>query len=163
MQKSIRDQIIECLQDGGSLTRVRAHTDRHSYKCRSKEAAKKPVANSSPGAQQRKYHKCPGCGGTQQKGGRFHCPAYDRICSCCHKVGHFARVCRSKERPHQQVPISNSSQPAAMQVSLYSIILINSTGFTVCLLATLFCVGICTSLLLTLFMGTLCSQLHYMH
>ena len=43
-------------------------------------------------AQQRKYHTCPGCGGTQHKGGRIHYPAYDRICSCCYKVGHFARV-----------------------------------------------------------------------
>ena len=107
-------------------------------KCRIKEAAKKNqsqiiaqeqelemvvvvvVNNLQPGAKQRRYHICLGCGGTQHKGGCIHCPAYEKVCSCCHKVSHFARVCRSKERPHQQVPINNSSQPTANIISLQS-------------------------------------------
>ena len=105
-------------------------------KCRSKEAAKKNqsqmtaqeqviemvvvVNNLQPGAKQRRYHICLGCGGTQHKGGCIHCPAYEKVCSCCHKVSYFARVCRSKERPHQQVPINNSSQPIANIISLQS-------------------------------------------
>ena len=59
-------------------------------KCRSKEPAKKnwsqmvaqeqeremvaAICNPQSGAQQRKYHTCPGCGGTQHKGDRIHCP-----------------------------------------------------------------------------------------
>ena len=76
--------------------------------------------NPQLGAQQRKSHACPGCGGTLHKGGRIHCPAYDKVCSCCHKVGHFARVCRSKRRSHQQVPVNDSPQPTANAIRLQS-------------------------------------------
>ena len=54
------------------------------------------------------------------KGGHIYCPAYDKVCSCCHKVGHFARVCRSRQRPHQQVPLNDTSQPTANAIHLQS-------------------------------------------
>ncbi len=86
-------------------------------KCRSKEAAKKNRLQivawdqepkviaafqnpHTPG--QGRPRICQGCGGAQHKGGRIHCPAYQKACSACHKVGHFARVCRSKQKLHQQ-------------------------------------------------------------
>ena len=103
-------------------------------KCRSKEAANKnrsqmvvqeqetnmvaTLHNPQPETQQRKSYICPGWGGTLHKGGRIYCPAYDKVCSCCHKVGHFARVCRSKQRSHQQVPLNDSSQPTANAIRL---------------------------------------------
>ena len=39
---------------------------------------------------------CPGCGAKPHPAGRTQCPAYYVSCHNCKKVGHFARVCRSK-------------------------------------------------------------------
>ena len=39
---------------------------------------------------------CSGCRGAWHKGCRQQCLAYDYTCVCCHKTGHFAKVCRSK-------------------------------------------------------------------
>ena len=140
MQRSIRDQIIEGLRDGDTVEDLLQESEltltTTVAKCRSKEAAKKnrlqmvvqeqetdmvaTLHSPQLGAQQRKSHACPGCGGTLHKGGHIHCPAYDKVCSCCHKVGHFAGVCRSKQRSHQQVPINDSSQPTANAIRLQS-------------------------------------------
>ena len=150
IQKSIRDQIIEGLRDGDTVEDLLQESEltltTTVAKCRSKEVAKKnqsqmvvqeqetdmvaKLHNRLPRAQQRKSHTCPGCGGTLHKGGRIHCPAYDKVCSCCHKVGHFARVYRSKQRSHQQVPLNDSSQPTANAIRLQSdhIQLYNITG-----------------------------------
>ena len=103
-------------------------------KCRTKEAAKKnrsqmivqeqetkmiaTLHNPQPGAQQRKSYMCPWCGGAQHKGGCIHCPMYDKVCSCCPIVEHFARVGRSKQRSHQQVPLNDNSQSAANAIRL---------------------------------------------
>jgi len=56
---------------------------------------------------------CPGCGSKLHKGGRAHCPAYDRVCCHCNKVGHFAKVCRT----HQSWPPTQSLFANAMQAS----------------------------------------------
>ena len=52
---------------------------------------------------------CSGCGGTWHKAGRQQRPAYNQICSYCHKVGHFAKVCHSK----QTLPATPTDKPAA--------------------------------------------------
>ena len=41
---------------------------------------------------------CPGCGANRHKGGHAQCPACDQKCALCRKIGHFARVCRSKRQ-----------------------------------------------------------------
>ena len=153
MQKSIRDQIIEGLCDGDTVEDLLQESEltlaTTGAKCRSKEAAKKNRSqmvvqeqetdmvaifrNPQLGAQQRKSHACPGCGETLHKGGHIHCPACDKVCSCCHKVGHFARVCRSRQRSHQKVSLNDSSQPTANAIRLQSpqgdhIQLYNTTG-----------------------------------
>ena len=83
-KKSIEDQIIEGLQDGDTVEVLLQESEltlaTTVTKCRSKEAIKKnwsqkaaqeqekemivAVRNPQLGAQQRKYHACPGCGGT---------------------------------------------------------------------------------------------------
>ena len=79
-------------------------------KCRSTEAARKnrldiatqesEVVAALCRPPQPTHHTphvtCPGCGLATHRGGRRYCLAYDQICSYCHKVGHFACVCRSK-------------------------------------------------------------------
>ena len=76
--------------------------------------------NPQPWAQQRKSHACSGCGRALHKGGRIHCSAYDKVLSCCHKVGHFARVCMVKQRSYQHLPLNDSSQPTANAIRLQS-------------------------------------------
>ena len=71
---------------------------------------------------------CSGCGGAWHKGGRQQCPAYDRTCACCHKTGHFAKVCRSKMRQRgseQKQVLANAiwlhpQQDTLKQVQMYA-------------------------------------------
>ena len=71
---------------------------------------------------------CAGCGGAWHKGGRQQCPAYDRTCACCHKTGHFAKVCRSKmrQRGSEQKQVSANAirlhleQDTLKQVQMYA-------------------------------------------
>ena len=139
--KSIRDQIIEGLHDGDTMEDLLKESEitlaTIVAKCRSKEVAKKnwsqmivqeqgtemvaKYRDPQPGVQQRKFHTCLRYGGAQHKGGCIHCPVYDKFCSCCQKVGHFTRVCRSRQRPHQQVPLNDSSQPAGNTIHLQSL------------------------------------------
>ena len=46
----------------------------------------------------RPARKCYFCGGRLHVGGRSNCPAKDKICNLCGKVGHFQKVCLSKEK-----------------------------------------------------------------
>ena len=112
MQKNIRDQVIEGLLDGDTVEDLLQEPDltltTAITKCRSGEAAKKnrsQMLAQEPELgvvatlqypqlpnQQGRPRTCPGCGGVQHKGGRARSPAYDKACSSCHKVGHFARA-----------------------------------------------------------------------
>ena len=47
---------------------------------------------------------CQGCSTASHPGGRIHCPAYNQICFNCQKIGHFAKVCRSKLSQQQGTP-----------------------------------------------------------
>jgi len=116
LQKNIQDQVIEGLSDGGTIEDLLQESNltltATISKCQSREAAKKnrsEMANQGTAEVVAAFHKswqptlqtrqpaCPGCGRAHYKGGRNQCPAYDQTCSFCHKVGHFARVCRSKQ------------------------------------------------------------------
>ena len=61
---------------------------------------------------------CPGCGSAAHRGERRQCPAYNRTCGHCHKVGHFAKVCRS--RPTQPPPSIVENQPSARTIRVQS-------------------------------------------
>ena len=138
LQKNIRDQIIKGLLDGNTIEGLFQESGltlaTTITKCRSKEAAKKnqlqivardqeseviaAFQNPHTPGQQRRPQICQGCGGTQHKGGRIHCPAYNKACSACHKMGHFARVCRSKQKPHQQTPGDDILHPSTNAIRL---------------------------------------------
>ena len=138
MQKNLRDQIIGGLSDGdivgGLLQEVDLTLDAAITKFRSKEAAKKNRSQTEvqehdteaisvlhypqPSQQRGKPHVCQRCGGAQHKGGRIHCPAYDKSCSMCHKVGNFGRVCRSKQKSQQQTPTNDSTSLSANAIRL---------------------------------------------
>ena len=49
------------------------------------------------------------CGAASHPAGRTQCPAYSHICFNCQKVGHFAKVCRSKPS-RQHSPFTNMDQ-----------------------------------------------------
>ena len=113
-QKSIRDQIIEGLVDGEIIEDLLQQSDltlaTTITKCRAKEAAKQQRAEITDKSQSiSALHRsatsrqtivaassCQGCGGKPHPGGRTQCPAYTLTCFHCQRVGHLAKVCRSK-------------------------------------------------------------------
>lgn len=140
-QKSIRDQIVEGLLDGDAiedLLKERELTlDAAILKCRAQEAAKQqreeiistPVGNSlvqaiqktSLGTSHKPLGTCPGCGAGRHQGGRQNCPAYHATCRNCNKTGHFARVCRSRQR-QQGAHTQGVTAPITSAVSLEPIV-----------------------------------------
>ena len=104
--------------------------------CRAQEAAKKQCREMSdrtseailavrqrrqPPNTQPNQHPvtCPGCGSKPHLGGRARCPAYQQTCHHCHKVGHFARVCRAygapTQSPRPRPPIPSTKSLQSMQ------------------------------------------------
>ena len=91
------------------------------HKCQAQEAAKKQRAKlHNPESiaalrkpQNRKSYSststCQGCGAVSHPAGRTQCPGYSQICFNCQKVGHFAKVCRSKPS-RQHAPLTNTEQ-----------------------------------------------------
>ena len=141
-QKSIRDQIIEGLSDGDTVEDLLQVSDltlaTTITKCQSREAARKHrtdmVAQGEAIAalrQQQASHQvtsltCPGCGANRHKGGRAQCPAYDQKCALCRKIGHFARVCRSKRQTNPPTTQASTNAiriqfPEANHPQLYNI------------------------------------------
>ena len=109
LQKAIRDQVIEGLQDGEiiqELLQIRDLTlDQTITKCRALEAAKKSRIDIQPSPNLDVVRTptpatptgtCPGCGNNFHIGGRKNCPAFSQTCRNCGKVGHFGRVCRQR-------------------------------------------------------------------
>ena len=117
IQKSLRDEIIEGLLDGDTvealLQEANLTLEQTISKCRAQEAAKRQRANITDhgesvstlqNTRDKKVNasltplspQCPGCGTKPHPGGRPQCPAYRQLCHNCQKVGHFAKVCRSK-------------------------------------------------------------------
>ena len=63
-------------------------------------------------AQQSSRRSCNNCGGEwPHKGGRASCPAFNKQCSTCKKMNHFARVCRSSQRLLSQPTHAQTSVP----------------------------------------------------
>ena len=76
------------------------------------------VQNWHPGTQQRKYHVCLGCGGTQYKGSGIHCPVYYKVYSATTRWVILPEFAGGNKRLHQQLPINNSSQPVTNAIHL---------------------------------------------
>ena len=136
-QKNIRDQIIEGLLDGDAVEDLLREKDLSLEttisKCRAQEAAKKQRAEMSntssiPQIQvvQRQSDRntpqpgktCPGCGYGLHPGGRQQCPAFNRTCHLCKKMGHLARVCRGRRAPQNIFRPPPHSGPATMAVRI---------------------------------------------
>ena len=123
-QKNIRDQLIEGIVDGDTVEALLQEKDLTLDKaiqiCQAQEAAKKQRANMTtvhqesvaavrnpqplrkkpPSYATSSYSAtCPGCGGKLHPGGRARCPAFSLPCNICGKLGHFAKVCRSRPPP----------------------------------------------------------------
>ena len=58
---------------------------------------------------------CIGCGYDLHPGGRQQCPAFNRICHLCKKVGHVARVCKGGRAP----PAKFNSHPAHAAMAVH--------------------------------------------
>ena len=123
VQKNLRDQLIEGLSDGDTIEALLQEKDltldKAISKCRAQEAAKKQRANltndhtETVAAIHKKRHSppatCPGCGARPHPGGRTQCPAYGISCHNCKKLGHFAKVCRSKPTSEPNRPDTSAS------------------------------------------------------
>ena len=129
-QTNIRDQIIEGLIDGDAVEDLLKEKDltleTTITKCRGQEAAKRQRAEISGATaeavmairktrpEQFPTHAptraCPGCGGNFHQGGRRRCPAYNLTCHLCQKIGHMAKVCRSKRQISPQTPTHPSAK-----------------------------------------------------
>ena len=148
-QRSIRDQIIEGILDGETkedLLRVKDLTLEAAIStCHAHEAArrqrveitgnasasihainfKRPSSNPSTSPSS-PTTTCPGCGSSFHPGGRKSCPAFKLVYHHCNKVGHFAKVCKSRQAqapptPHTHDPRSNLIRiEAAMPSSVQS-------------------------------------------
>ena len=137
-QKNIRDQIIEGLLEGDTVEDLLKERDltleTTITKCRAQEAAKKQRAEMTSGARiqavQRQYtpsynqtgKACFGCSGSLHQGGRQQCPAYNRICNSCKRVGHLSRVCRGRRPPQPNSRVSTRPAPAAMGIHVDSFV-----------------------------------------
>ena len=120
-RKNIRDQIIEGILDGDTVEDLLQEKDltldRAMQVCQDQEAAKRqqasmssryhdsvaalknpPPSHRKPLSQATSSHPptCSGCGNKPHFGGRSRCPAFGLSCNICGKLGHFAKVCRSK-------------------------------------------------------------------
>ena len=64
---------------------------------------------------------CSGCGSKLHPGGRARCPAFGLPCAICGKLGHFAKVCRSRKPDYKptSVPSTNtlSADPLLSNIS----------------------------------------------
>ena len=134
LEKNIRDQVIEGVCDGDTVEGLLQENDLLLAKtvaiCRSKEAAKRHRSDiTGPDSelvaalhqpQQSTHHipACPGCGAAAHRGGRHQCPAYNRTCAHCHKVGHFAKVCRGRQV--HPLPSRDEHQPSARTIRIQS-------------------------------------------
>ena len=130
VQKAIRDQIIEGLQDGEFIQELLQardlSLDQSIIKCRSLEAAKRSRQDIEGSLQvsviRSRTHVvrsgdsgiCFGCGQAFHAGGRRKCPAFNQMCQTCGKMGHFSRVCRQKQ------PIKQAQHGATPQTNALS-------------------------------------------
>lgn len=139
-QKNIRDQIIEGLLDNDVVETLLQESNltlaTTISKCQAQEAAKKQRMNlanqhsDTIAALQRPLDKrntpqpqttpCPGCGGPSHPNGRSQCPAYSQICFHCQKIGHFAKVCRSRHNP-QYTPPQTQKRPSIRHLTISNI------------------------------------------
>ena len=105
LQKALRDQIIEGLQDGDTIQELLQvkdlDLDQAIMKCRGLEAAKKSrteiLGSTELNAVQTKPQRetsstCIGCEYQPHDGGRKNCPAYKQSCRNCGKIGHFQEI-----------------------------------------------------------------------
>ncbi len=131
LQKAIRDQIIEGLQDGESiqeLLQMRDPTlDNTVAKCRGLESAKKSrqdiqhmstvnAVRTTATPTSNPARTCPGCGNSFHNGGRKNCPAFNQTCR------HFGRACRQNSR--SKLP-TGTPQSSSLSVSTPHITLSN--------------------------------------
>ena len=62
--------------------------------------------------------RCPGCGSSFHPGGRKQCPAFRLVCHTCNKVGHLARVCKSRRPTEPTATPSRDAGPSTRAVSV---------------------------------------------
>ena len=144
-QKSIRDQIVEGLLDGDTvevLLKESALTLENTIsKCRAQEAARQQRAEitsmSLVSTQVQAVQKqppphqpnptCPWCGATKRHSNRQSCPAFGVTCHICNRLGHFARVCRSR-RHMLPLPTQPQQQPPSTKTVYVQTHIANTTG-----------------------------------
>ena len=81
-------------------------------------------------SKKKRIRQCYFCGDALHTGGRKQCPAKDKRCHKCGKVGHFQKVCQSKERK-----LFSSSASTSLSVDKQGTLSTDQTPFLLSILA----------------------------
>ena len=104
-----------------AMSKCRAHEaarrQRAEITCGQSEAAiqalRKP--RHTPSGNHTTKQTCPGCGSAFHPGGWKQCPAFHLVCHTCNRVGHLAKVCKSR-KPAAPSPAHQAVAPATNAV-----------------------------------------------
>ena len=98
-----------------SLHNKQRHQQQRSrYNAQAKNQQKTPS-----GARHRTRRQCRNCGGQfPHEGGKTKCPAYDKTCHQCNKIGHFAKHCLSG--PKKAAPKDDKAKVRQLKTAMTS-------------------------------------------
>ena len=118
-EKVNRLQLLEMTEESATLLHTPSPTIAAAQKSQYKQ--KKDPRERDESKKEGTGKGCRWCGRTRHPGGkpldRFSCPAYNKECLSCHKMGHFAKVCeQAKVETTREYPLEEPGEEALQQL-----------------------------------------------